>query len=163
MLTYVINETKIRKLIELIDCNLSLAINKLRNIIYISNKKYFNCCSIQITTSDCSTCIINNLENLNLENKKIKESSELTLIKHIMHYSGVTVALATITGDNIDLYPYKQHGFINLDSVPGTREIVLDDDDDYNEYNKHILALYIDPWKLGYSHPEIKELKLKDL
>lgn len=112
-----------------------------------------------MTASDCSTCIINNLKNLNLENKKIKESSELTLIKHIMHYSGVTVALATITGDNIYLYPYKQHGFINLDSVPGTREIEW-----WNyEYDKHILALYIDPWKLGYSHPEIKELKLKDL
>ncbi|HNG27796.1 MAG TPA: hypothetical protein PLJ37_10315, partial [Chitinophagales bacterium] len=95
-------------------------------------------------------------------NKKIKESSELTLIKHIMHYSGVTVALATITGTDIDLSLYKKHGFINLDSVPGTREIILDNEK-YNEYDKHILALYIDPWKLGYSHPEIKKLKLKDL
>mgnify|MGYP001174234228 CR=1 FL=1 len=162
MLTYVINETKIRKLIELIDCNLSLAIDEQRNTINISNKKYLNCCSIQMTASDCSTCIINNLENLNLENKKIKESSELTLIKHIMHYSGVTVALATITGTDIDLSLYKKHGFINLDSVPGTREIDSDDGG-YDEYDKHILALYIDPWELGYSHPEIKELIFKDL
>lgn len=162
MLTYVIDENKIQKLIELIDSNIGYSIDKIKNIIYISNRKYLNYCSIQMTSSDCSTCIINNLENLNLENKKIKESSELTLIKHIMHYSGVTVALATITGTDIDLSLYKKHGFINLDSVPGTREIVLDDGG-YDEYDKHILALYIDPWKLGYSHPEIKKLKLKDL
>ncbi|HMZ95049.1 MAG TPA: hypothetical protein PLD56_11075, partial [Chitinophagales bacterium] len=79
MLTYVIDEDKIQKLIELIDSNIGYSIDKIKNTIYISNRKYLNYCSIQMTSSDCSTCIINNLENLNLENKKIKESSELTL------------------------------------------------------------------------------------
>jgi len=163
LLTYVIDEDKIQKLIELIDSNIGYSIDKIKNIIYISNRKYLNYCSIQMTSSDCSTCIINNLENLNLENKKIKESSELTLIKHIMHYSGVTVALATITGTDIDLSEYRSYDYDDYSRYSSYRNYSGYYDDDYNEYDYNVLALYIDPWKLGYSHPEIKKLKLKDL
>lgn len=159
MFDYFINEKSANFLATLIDKN--LIINYYDPFIGIAHKKKLQQCSITITESDCSTCIINNLRNLQLEFNEY--SPQLILIKHIMYYSGITTALATITGNNIDLNKYKNHGFTILHSRDGTRETQANTDNAYNPYTKHILMLDIDPWKEGYEEPTLKELTIKDL
>ena len=159
MFDYFINKIYIAKLAELIDIN--LYVDSYDPYINIAHKKKLQACSITMTKSDCSTCIINNLMDLQLE---FNESSpQLILIKHIMHYSGVTTALATITGDDIDLDKYKKHGFTILHSRDGTRDIPETTNDDYPPYTKYIVILDIDPWQEGYGIPTLKELTIKDL
>ena len=159
MFDYFINEEPANFLATLIDKNLT--INYYDLLIIIAHKKKLQPCSITMTKSDCSTCIINDLRNLQLEFNK--HSPQLILIKHIMHYSGITNALATITGNDIDLNKYKNHGFTILHSRDGTRDTRANTDNEYIPYTKHILMLDIDPWKEGYGVPTLKELTIKDL
>lgn len=159
MFEYLINKEHSIKLAELIDINLYIDCRDPYTIIAHKNKMQH--CSITMTESDCSTCIINNLRNLKLEFNK--HSPQLILIKHIMHYSGITNALATITGNDIDLNKYKNHGFTILHSRDGTRDTQANTDNEYIPYTKHILMLDIDPWKEGYGVPTLKELTIKDL
>lgn len=159
MFDYLINEEYSIKLAELIDIN--LYIDYCDPYTTIAHKKKMQHCSITMTESDCSTCIINNLRNLQLEFNEY--SPQLILIKHIMHYSGITTALATITGNDIYLNKYKNHGFTILHSRDGTRETRANKDNEYIPYTKHILMLDIDPWQEGYGAPTLKELTIKDL
>lgn len=159
MFDYFINEEYIIKLAKLIDIN--LCIDYRDHYTIIAHRKKIQHCSITMTESDCSTCIINNLRNLQLEFNEY--SSQLILIKHIMHYSGITTALATITGNDIDLNKYKNHGFTILHSRDGTRDTRANTDNEYIPYTKHILMLDIDPWKEGYGAPPLKKLTIKDL
>lgn len=159
MFDYFIDEEPANFLATLIDKNLT--INYYDPFIIIAHKKKLQPCSITMTESDCSTCIINNLRNLQLEFNEY--SPQLILIKHIMHYSGITTALATITGNDIDLNKYKNHGFTILHSRDGTRDTQANTDNEYIPYTKHILMLDIDPWKEGYEEPTLKELTIKDL
>lgn len=159
MFDYFINEESVNFLAELIDRDLK--INYCNPYINIAHKKKLQNCSITMTESDCSTCIINNLRNLQLEFNEY--SPQLILIKHIMHYSGITTALATITENDIDLNKYKNHGFTILHSRDGTRDTRANTDNEYIPYTKHILMLDIDPWKEGYGVPTLKELTIKDL
>lgn len=159
MFDYLIDIEYSIKLAELIDIN--LYIDYCDPYITIAHKKKLQNCNITMTASDCSTCIINNLENLWLEFNEY--SPQLILIKHIMHYSGITTALATITGNDIDLNKYKNHGFTILHSRDGTRDTQANTDNEYIPYTKHILMFDIDPWKEGYGVPTLKELTIKDL
>ena len=65
MFEYLINKEYNIKLAELIDIN--LYINYRDSYTTIAHKKKMQHCSITMTKSDCSTCIINNLRNLKLE------------------------------------------------------------------------------------------------
>ena len=159
MFEYLINKEHSIKLAELIDINLYIDCRD--PFIIIAHKKKLQSCSITMTESDCSTCIINNLRNLQLEFNAY--SPQLILIKHIMHYSGITTALATITENDIDLNKYKNHGFTILHSRDGTRDTQANTDNEYIPYTKHILMLDIDPWQEGYETPTLKKLTIKDL